>query len=165
MIRESLADLKKQNKLVRIAEKSIAGWDAANEYGSDSVASDSEDEKRIRRAEQRALSKRKYSMETKTVSRGMQLGFSSGSSVSGSRNRACNSGQLFLGNGNLRQLRQPGYCFASGLAGHWRKDCPYVWNFTQRTRQRSEAFKQPIQSTPMSKNLYESKPFEETTNN
>ena len=65
MIRESLADLRKQNKLVRIAEKSIAGWDAANKYGSNSVASDSEDEKRIRRAEQRALSKRKYSMETK----------------------------------------------------------------------------------------------------
>ena len=60
VIRESLADLKKQNKLVLIADKSIAGWDAANEYGPDSVASDSEDEKRIRCAEQRALSKRKY---------------------------------------------------------------------------------------------------------
>ena len=95
MIRESLADLKKQNKLVCIADKSIAGWDAANEYGSDSVASESEDEKRIGRAEQRALSKRKYSMETKTVSIAMQLGFSSGSSVSGSRNYACNSGQPF----------------------------------------------------------------------
>ena len=87
-------------------------------------------------------------METKTVSRGMQLGFSSGSSVSGSRNRACNSGRPFLGNGNLHQLRQPGYCFICGLAGHWRKDCPYIWNFTQRTRQRSEAYKQPIQSAP-----------------
>ena len=124
VIRESLADLKKQNKLVRIAKKLIAGWDAANEYQT-------EYQKRIRHAEQHALSKRKYSMETKTVSRGMQLGFSSGSSVSGSCNHACNSGQPFLGNGNLHQLLQPGYFFACGLAGHWRKDCPYVWNFTQ----------------------------------
>ena len=46
MIRESLADLKKQNKLVSIADRSIAGWDAANEFGSDSVASDSEDERK-----------------------------------------------------------------------------------------------------------------------
>ena len=102
VIRESLADLKKQNKLVRIADRSIPGWDAANEYGSDNVASDSEDEKGFRSAEQRALSKMKYSMETKTMSRGMQPGFSGGSSVSGSRNRACNRGQPFLGNGNQR---------------------------------------------------------------
>ena len=31
VIRESLADLKKQNKLVRVTDRTIAGWDAANE--------------------------------------------------------------------------------------------------------------------------------------
>ena len=108
VIREPLADSKKQNKLVHVVDRLIAGWDAANEYGSDIVASDFEDEKRIRHAEQHALSKRMYSMETKTVSRGMQPGFSGGSSVSGTRNCACNNGQPFLGNGNLPQLCQPG---------------------------------------------------------
>ena len=47
------------------------------------------------------------SMETKTVLRGMQLRFCSGSSVSGSCNRACNSGQPFLGNGTCANSVNP----------------------------------------------------------
>ena len=46
-------------QLIRLADTSAAGWDLVNEYLSDELASGSEDEKRIRRAEQRALRKRK----------------------------------------------------------------------------------------------------------
>ena len=51
--------IKRRNKLIRIAEKTEAGWAAVDEYLSDEVASGSDDEKKIRAAEHRALRKKK----------------------------------------------------------------------------------------------------------
>ena len=49
----------KRNKLIKIADKSPAGCDTVKEYLSDELASDSEDEKKIRSSKNRALREKK----------------------------------------------------------------------------------------------------------
>ena len=48
-------DIEKPNKLVKIANKSIADWGIADEYLSHDFASDSEDDPKIKTAERQAL--------------------------------------------------------------------------------------------------------------
>ena len=46
LLQDSLAILKKRNKLIRIADKSEGGWETIDVYLSDEVAYDSEDGKK-----------------------------------------------------------------------------------------------------------------------
>jgi hypothetical protein len=66
LLEDSLAVLKKRKKVIRIADKSEGGWKTVDEYLSDEVASDSEGEKRIRVAENRAVKKIKTSKKEDT---------------------------------------------------------------------------------------------------
>ena len=53
------AKLKRRNKLIKMADRSVLGWDTVAEYENDPIASASDDGKKIRQAENRALTKKK----------------------------------------------------------------------------------------------------------
>ena len=60
LLEDVLKDIKDRNKLIRLADKSSGGWATVMEYQSDSIASDSADEKKMRAAEKRAIAKIKH---------------------------------------------------------------------------------------------------------
>ena len=51
--------IQKRQKLIKLADKSEAGWLAVDEYESDELADDSADEKRIKKAQEKAAGKKK----------------------------------------------------------------------------------------------------------
>lgn len=56
---KALAAIQRRQKLLKLADRSEAGWLAVEEYESDELADDSDDEKRIRRAQEKASRKKK----------------------------------------------------------------------------------------------------------
>ena len=54
--------------MIKIAEKSLTGWNTVPEYLSDDLTSDSEDDKTLKAAEARALRKQKIKVKNNSVS-------------------------------------------------------------------------------------------------
>ena len=133
----SVEKLKQRNKHIKIADNSEAGWETVRQYQVNPVASDSDDESRITRAENRAIRKRKNKATKKTqsvkqhaVSHPSTAGFPSfGDSfrwpqLYGQQLTGYPVYQYAGGSRNTARGSQRGACFACGSFKHYRADCP-----------------------------------------
>lgn len=133
-LNDSLDSIRKRNKHIRIADKSEGGWKTVQEYLSDDVASDSEDEKKIRAADSRAVKKLKASKaEKKSTNARKRPAEAAGSAAQVSHNGGNTAHpsygmQPFRGSGRSghaqgQKAKTGDQCYNCGFFGHWARDC------------------------------------------
>ena len=145
-IDEVISDIQKRNKLIRLADRSAGGWMTVQEYMPDELASDSDDSRKMRQAENRATKKRKLAFSKKpssTFSSATQFHqFNSGNatpSYAGNqfRNAPLSSqrqGWNPLQPNNFGRFQNPtNHRYNCGELGHWKHSCPKK-NIIQQTR-------------------------------
>jgi len=64
--KKALLVIQKRQKLIKLADKSEAGWLAVQEYESDELADGSDDEKRIKKAQEKGARKKRQLMQQQT---------------------------------------------------------------------------------------------------
>ena len=125
-LKDCLQLIRKRQKLVKIADKSEFGWLVAREYDEDEIASNSDDDKRLKKAEKAAMAKYKRKSQ-KNVRRldARYSGFNSkpyGPGGFREYNQQWQRNQHFRSPYYIVPSFNPArqWCFACGNYGHWR---------------------------------------------
>ena len=134
ILEKATAEVKQRNKLIKLADKSEAGWGAVDEYLADDLAEDSDDDKKIRAAQARALVAKKKKTSAKSGKKPYARRIPVASPPNPMASFATPSfghqpNHSFRGYNSNRGRSGPratDYCFACQKQGHWRQSCPNV---------------------------------------
>ena len=118
-ISEGINLINHRQKLIRMADVSESGWKVVHEYETNPLASDSDDEKKINRAESRASKKLKIE-QAKRIKKSTR--FSSWPASQPAGKSGANTQQTSVS--SVTSAKKPGLCFNCGQPGHWKYSCP-----------------------------------------
>ena len=115
--------LTERQKHILLADKSDFGWSLIREYKRNDLAEDSDDEKKIIRAEARAprLNKARR-LKSRPTNRRDPTALTT---VAAAASSQCSGKPIPIVQTRTPQAK-PGSCFACNKPGHWRAQCPYT---------------------------------------
>ena len=113
-----------RQKHILLADKSDFGWSLIREYKRNDLAEDSDDEKKIIRAEARARTEAKQSgcLKSRPTNRRDPTVLTT---VAAAASSQCSGKPIPIVQTRTPQAK-PGSCFACNKPGHWRAQCPYT---------------------------------------
>ena len=129
LLQDVEAKLENRIKLIKIADTSVGGWATVEQYETKSVGDDSDDEKKIRAAERRALAAKKTSPAANRYQSAfrpyMQHRYANyrPSLPSQQHSRFIASNTITRPYQTYRVAKPTDICLQCGGKGHWRKDC------------------------------------------
>ncbi|XP_045165840.1 uncharacterized protein LOC123529536 [Mercenaria mercenaria] len=103
--------IKKRQKLVQLANSCELGWRVVAEYETNPIARDSDDEKKMYKAEARAA--KKVKSEKSKNRRGRAFPYRRQRQVPDTPSSS----------GVMQRNRRHGLCFTCGKPGHWKMEC------------------------------------------
>jgi hypothetical protein len=115
-ISEGMDVIKQRQKLIKLVDSSDDGWRVVNEYIANPLADDSDDEKKIHKAQSRADSKiKKEKLKKKVDFKTTPYSYKKTASTVGNPIPVTTNAAF-----------RPGRCFFCNARGHWRRECPKV---------------------------------------
>ena len=112
-----------RQKLIKVADRSELGWAVVAEYQADDLAENSDDGRKLERAEKAAERKVAAKRRKLDTARGQTLA----QAVSGKKEpftAASSSAPAAAARVGSVDARRPIVCFGCGLTGHMRRECP-----------------------------------------
>ena len=137
-LREGERLLVARQKAIRIADRSEFGWATVDEYEEDELAENSDDEKRLYRAEMRAgriklkaaAAKNRKRKELLRKDWRSKVQLQTGSPTTSDAGLVSSQRSSSSSSGSIPVVHGLGPCFLCGKMGHFRKSCPLVMSQT-----------------------------------